>query len=76
MKQGDFEAKVLQRLDVLISLRLEAPIPDELPSVASKVDRLIRLGLAPAEVASVLGKPTKYVTAILAKRKARSKLRK
>jgi len=76
MKDGEFERKVLQRLGVLISLRLDVPTSDRLPSIASKVVRLSGLGLSPSEVASILGKPTKYVTANLSKNRSRIKKRK
>lgn len=73
MKEDQFHREILRRLDVLISLQLDIPLADGRASIASKVNRLISLGLAPAEVASIIGKPVNYITAILATKKARAK---
>ena len=61
--------QVVRRLDLLISILLDsAPAAEAVPT-AAKIQRLTSLGLSPAETASVLGKPTNYVTASLAGRK-------
>lgn len=73
MKEDQFQKEILRRLDVLISLQLDGPAPESPPSIASKVRRLTDLGLAPAEVASIIRKPVNYVTAILSTDKSRSK---
>ena len=73
MKEGQIQEEILRRLDILISLQLDRPQAERPPSIASKVRRLVDLGLAPAEVASVLGKPVNYVTAILSTKKSRPK---
>jgi len=71
MKEDYFQKELLRRLDVLISLQLESPVADKQPSIASKVHRLINLGLTPREVAAIIGKPINYVTAVLATKRAR-----
>ena len=73
MKEDQIQKEILRRLDVLICLQLDRPPAETPPSIASKVRRLVDLGLAPAEVASILGKPVNYVTAILSTKKSRAK---
>ncbi len=73
MNEDQYQTAVLKRLDTLISLLLE-PLPaGDSTSVSEKVRRLLNLGLGAAEVAEILGKPTNYVTAVIAKRKKRPK---
>ena len=69
-----FAEQMLRRLDTLIAVMLDVtPTQGRVP-VASKIQRLAGIGLAPAEIASILGKPTNYVTASLAtKRKPTAK---
>ncbi|MFQ5804373.1 MAG: hypothetical protein ACE5JQ_15900 [Candidatus Methylomirabilales bacterium] len=71
MNEDQFRKEILRRLDVLISLHLDNPPPERSSSIANKVHRLMSLGLAPGEVASVIGKPVNYVTAILATKESR-----
>lgn len=68
----DTEGEIVKRLNIIIHLLLEkGGNGDE--SMTSKIDRLLRLGLTQAEVATVVGKPVNYVTAIASKRKARAR---
>lgn len=74
MEQERFQRELLRRLDVLIALQLEQDRPTKSVPVFGKVRWLTELGLAPSEVASIIGKPTSYVTAVLAQqRKKRPK---
>lgn len=73
MKQEQFYEAVLQRLNVLIALELDTPASEKTASIAGKVHRLSGLGLSPGEIAGIIGKPSNYVTAILATRKARQR---
>lgn len=56
---------VVIRLNVLINLSLE----ESGHSMAARILRLTEMGLSSAEVADIVGKPTKYVAATLAQRK-------
>jgi len=69
MAKNDYEKELIRRLDILIALELDRPRPDKAPSMTKKVERLLGFGLKPAEVGRVLGKTTKYVTAITAMKK-------
>ena len=65
-----FENAILRRLDILIALQLEA-ISTEEEGASGKIGRLLSAGVAPAEVASIVGKPLNYVTAVNSRRKKR-----
>jgi hypothetical protein len=56
--------QILRRLNLLVLLELDKVTPRSGTTISGKVHRLIGLGLQPAEVASVVGKPVNYVTAI------------
>lgn len=60
---------IVVRLNVLINLSLEASGQ----SMAARILRLTDMGLSSAEVADIVGKPTKYVAATLAQRKGKKK---
>lgn len=60
---------VVIRLNVLINLSLEGSGH----SIAARILRLSEMGLRSAEVADIVGKPTKYVAATLAQRKGKKK---
>jgi hypothetical protein len=62
--------KIIQRLDVLILLELEKAGGPEGMRPATKIFRLSELGLMPAEISDILGKPINYITATLSRRKA------
>lgn len=72
--QGEkFRSDLLRRLDVLITLLLEAPKADTRMNMTQKIVRLTELGLNPAEIARILDKPLNYVTGALSMRKRRTK---
>lgn len=73
MTDEQYKKGVWRRLDVLISLQLDAVPAESKVSVASKVERLSSMGLVPSEVASIIGKRTNYVTAVLAMKKKASR---
>lgn len=58
------EEQILRRLNLLILLQLEKVKPESGTTTASKIHWLRGLGLQPAEVASIVGKPINYVTAV------------
>jgi len=65
--------QVLRRLDVLIALELGNSPEGERISVAERISRLHELGLAPAEIASIIGKSTSHVTSALSKQRKSKK---
>jgi hypothetical protein len=71
MKENDIGLELLQRLDIIICLLLDASVNGDAVSVASKVYKLDSLGLSPSEISKILGKPINYVTAIKSTRRAR-----
>lgn len=71
MDDSQFRATLIKRLNVLISIALDAASETTYKSTAEKVDHLISLGLSPAEIAQILGKPTNYVTALVHTKKKR-----
>jgi hypothetical protein len=71
MTENEIGSDILQRLDIIICLLLDASAIDSTTSVASKVHKLSSLGLSPSEIARILGKPLNYVTAIKATKRAR-----
>ena len=59
------------RLNVLINLALEQRT-DETPSLASRIMRLAEIGISSSDIADIVSKPSKYVTATLAQRKKKT----
>lgn len=64
MNQEEFQAQVIRRMDVLIGLLLERPQGDSV-GISSRAQRLQDLGLSTGEIASILGKRSNYVSALL-----------
>jgi hypothetical protein len=58
---------IVQRLNILILLSLDAAGERTETTVRHKVERLLSMGLEPAQVASIVGKPLSHVTSITAK---------
>lgn len=74
MQDEKLLGQIVRRLDILISLQLDTSLGSEAVPVSSKIQRLSDLGLAASEIASIIGKPSNYVTAILSqKRKIKKK---
>ena len=73
MEDTKFQVTLVKRLNTLISLMLEVASPDETASTTKKVERLISFGLSPAEVGEILGKPTNYISAVMHKKKKKTK---
>lgn len=61
---------IARRLDAIILLMLDREGAD---SMTKKIERLLELGFSQAEVARVIGKETKYVTAITTRKRRPSK---
>ena len=64
MGDTTIEEQILRRLNLLILMQLEKFAPDSRTTTTSKVQWLLGVGLQPVEVASIIGKPVNYVTAI------------
>ena len=73
MADNDINKQILKRLDVLVMLTLDNP--ETLP-MSQKILRLLSLGLTQPEVAGIISRPTKYVTATVAKEKKRKQHKK
>jgi len=71
MANNDVNKQILKRLDVLVMLTVENSMNQEPLPMSRKILRLLDLGLTQPEVAGIIGKPTKYVTATVAKEKKR-----
>jgi hypothetical protein len=62
---------ILQRLNVLIALQLDAKPEIPATSMAQRILRLAEFGLGPAEIGSILGKKANYVSAVIGSRRKR-----
>lgn len=71
MEPEKFNEDIVLRLNILINLLLDSAPTESALSTAAKVDKLTELGIPPADIARILGKPLNHVTSIIAKRKAR-----
>ena len=67
----NFRSDLLARLNVLIALLLERSEPESKVSTSGKIVKLTELGVAPSDIARILGKSTNYVTGALAVRRRR-----
>lgn len=72
MDDTEFREQLITRLNAVILLLLErsSEQPAEL-TVASKIERLLGMGLSVRETAEILGKAPNYVTAVTANAKKR-----
>lgn len=68
MDESKITSEVIKKFNIIISLLLDLTGKTENISVTAKVQKLIDMGLTPAEIADILGKPTNYVTAVLTKK--------
>jgi hypothetical protein len=63
MRDADQDDQVIKRLNIVIGLLLDAQGDAPGASDATKVKRLLAMGLAPSEVAAIANRPLNYVTA-------------
>jgi hypothetical protein len=63
MKDGSCDEQIIKRLNVIIGLLMDAQGDAQGVSDATKVKRLLAMGLAPSEVAAITNRPLNYVTA-------------
>lgn len=73
MRKIEPEDRVIKRFNMLISLMLDIASRENPAPITEKVKRLLGLGLTPAEVGEILGKPTNYVTAVMHAKKKKGK---
>ncbi|MGD0551502.1 MAG: hypothetical protein ABSB25_02495 [Sedimentisphaerales bacterium] len=65
MDDSKIQYVVIKRFNAIISLLLDLVGNTENISTTAKVRKLIDIGLTPAEIADIIGKPINYITAIL-----------
>jgi hypothetical protein len=63
--ENSLSEAIIQRLNILIALQLEAKPQGGAVSVSERIHRLADLGLGPAEIGSILGKKANYVSAVI-----------
>ena len=73
MPETGLDNAIVRRLNALIMVALDSAGTSAGTTTRSKVDRLLAIGLEPAEVASIIGKPVNYITAITAKARKASR---
>lgn len=73
MPEERWQEEIIRRLDILIALSLEQAEPDSKATITAKVHKLEDLGVAQAEIARILGKPSNYIGALLSARKRKKK---
>ena len=77
MDETDFREQVVTRLNVIAQLLLVRPQEESPPSFTKMAQRLSGMGLGPADIGALLGKPTNHITSALNKlQKSKTKGRK
>ena len=71
MEQKKSNDPIVTRLNVLINLALEQRTAEEVHSLASRIVRLAEMGVSSSDIADIVNKPSKYVSATLAQRKTK-----
>jgi hypothetical protein len=62
---------ILQRMNIIIALQLEALPQSSSSSIGQRIRKLAELGLTPGEIGSIVGKKANYVSAVVgSKRKS------
>lgn len=69
------EEEIIKRLNILIAVVLDPSPSGSSTSIADKIRKLSDLGVAPAKIAEILNKPVNYITASLAQRKPKRKVK-
>ena len=67
MHENEWQAHVLKRLDAVLLTLLESAAGHPL-SATRRIERLMDLGFSKSEVATIIGRPVNYVTAMTPKR--------
>ena len=73
MDDNAFRQQVVSRLNVIAQLLLEREQDHASPSFTKMAEKLNAMGLGPAEIGSVLGKPRNHITSALNKVKKSKK---
>lgn len=68
MKSANTDQSVVKRLNVMIALMLDQTKENQGITMAAKIVKLAALGLAPSDIAEIVGKPLNYVTATMSQR--------
>jgi len=61
--------QIIRRLDIIISLQLEASLETEAVPISSKIKKLSELGISASDIASIVNKPLNYITATLSQKR-------
>lgn len=72
-QHGKSDETIIKRLNVLIAILLEQSPAESTLSMTNKIGKLVEVGVSPADIAKILGKPLNYITAVLSQRKSRKK---
>jgi len=72
MSNEQVSDRLLKKLDVIILLLLESA-PGGAETTTRKIERLLGFGFTKPEVASIIGKPLNYVTAVTSSKKKKIK---
>jgi hypothetical protein len=73
MEDARLLEKIIRLLDVLIVLELDKASGPGGMRIADKISRLKGIGLSPAEISDIVGKPLNYITATLSQRRKKAK---
>jgi len=73
MDETEFRQQVVSRLNVISQLLLERPPTEGVPNFTKMAEKLSGMGLGPAEIGSILGKPRNHITSALNKVKKSKK---
>lgn len=65
--------EIVKRLNILITLLLEQSSTGSGVSMTEKIVKLAKVGVAPADIARILGKPLNSVTSVLSRRQSKKK---
>lgn len=71
MSKEELDSQITKRLNILILLMLDNSGGGQKVTMSQKIRQLLDLGLKQLDVADIVGKPPKYVTAIVAQDKKR-----
>ena len=61
--------EIISRLNIVVSLLIEQSQSDARLTLASKIEKLVDLGVSPTDIAKILGKPLGDITSVISKQK-------
>ena len=63
--------EIISRLNIVVSLLIQQSQSDARLTLASKIEKLVDLGVSPTDIAKILGKPLGDITSVISKQKKR-----